>query len=279
MWIYIELFLCYNEKNIRIFLKNTYLGGDAMKPIFLRIYDTLLAALTVMAGLCLMAACLTVYRSGGPQPYTPEKVAQAFHTYAAPIWLWLALALIRGFVQILYPITPKSEALTPELTLQRLQQRINLDACPKELKDQVLFLRSDRKKDARNCLFLLLGCSAVFLFYGIDPSHYHADTINTSVITSFCFLLICITLPFIWFLGATRRARHSKRIELQLLKTAPASAKITPAVSGKSPFIAAGRWVLLAVALVLLVYGFWAGGTADVLTKAVNICTECVGLG
>ena len=33
------------------------------------------------------------------------------------------------------------------------------------------------------------------------------------------------------------------------------------------------------VGLVILVYGFFAGGTADVLTKAVNICTECVGLG
>ena len=39
------------------------------------------------------------------------------------------------------------------------------------------------------------------------------------------------------------------------------------------------RWALLAVGIVLLVYGFFAGGTEDVLTKAVNICTECVGLG
>ncbi|MBQ8580085.1 MAG: thioredoxin [Oscillospiraceae bacterium] len=29
----------------------------------------------------------------------------------------------------------------------------------------------------------------------------------------------------------------------------------------------------------MIAYGAAAGGTADVLTKAVNICTECVGLG
>lgn len=39
------------------------------------------------------------------------------------------------------------------------------------------------------------------------------------------------------------------------------------------------RWVLLAVAVALILWGFLAGGADDVLTKAVNICTECVGLG
>ena len=39
------------------------------------------------------------------------------------------------------------------------------------------------------------------------------------------------------------------------------------------------RLALLAVGIGIFVYGFFAGGTADVMTKAVNICTECVGLG
>ena len=39
------------------------------------------------------------------------------------------------------------------------------------------------------------------------------------------------------------------------------------------------RLVLLCVGIGIFVYGFFAGGTADVMTKAVNICTECVGLG
>ncbi|MBO5868321.1 MAG: thioredoxin [Oscillospiraceae bacterium] len=39
------------------------------------------------------------------------------------------------------------------------------------------------------------------------------------------------------------------------------------------------RWALLGVAVFLFVFGLFTGGTQDVLTKAVNICTECVGLG
>ena len=39
------------------------------------------------------------------------------------------------------------------------------------------------------------------------------------------------------------------------------------------------RLALLGLGIGIFVYGFFAGGTADVMTKAVNICTECVGLG
>lgn len=39
------------------------------------------------------------------------------------------------------------------------------------------------------------------------------------------------------------------------------------------------RLVVLGVAIAVLICGFAFGGYADVLTKAVNICTECIGLG
>ena len=39
------------------------------------------------------------------------------------------------------------------------------------------------------------------------------------------------------------------------------------------------RLILFAAALVLLVLGVRNGGLRDVLFKAINICTECIGLG
>ena len=41
----------------------------------------------------------------------------------------------------------------------------------------------------------------------------------------------------------------------------------------------AARLILFAAALVLLVLGIRNGGLRDVLIKAINICTECIGLG
>ena len=39
------------------------------------------------------------------------------------------------------------------------------------------------------------------------------------------------------------------------------------------------RWGILAAALILTAVGFVTGGFQDVLAKAANLCSECIGLG
>ena len=39
------------------------------------------------------------------------------------------------------------------------------------------------------------------------------------------------------------------------------------------------RWGILTAALILTVLGIATGGFQDVLTKAINLCAECIGLG
>ena len=39
------------------------------------------------------------------------------------------------------------------------------------------------------------------------------------------------------------------------------------------------RLALLLLAAALIALGVWNGGARDVLIKATNICTECIGLG
>lgn len=37
--------------------------------------------------------------------------------------------------------------------------------------------------------------------------------------------------------------------------------------------------VIAALGLVMMVYGIWRGEMATVLTKAIRICLECIGIG
>ncbi|MBE6675756.1 MAG: thioredoxin [Clostridia bacterium] len=39
------------------------------------------------------------------------------------------------------------------------------------------------------------------------------------------------------------------------------------------------RSVLIAAAVLMIVFGIFNGGMHDVLQKAIKICTECIGLG
>lgn len=251
-----------------------------MKPTHLRIFHISLAVATVLAGICLCSACLSVWNSGGQQIYTPEKVAQAFSAIAVPIWLWAVLVILTAALHVLYPRSDRQAFENqPEMTLQRLQSRVDLSRCPQELQNNLLKLQRQRRQDTRKALLFLLGCSVLFLLYGANPSNYDSTKINTSVITALVILALTMFFPLLSLLDAARCARISMRIEAELLKSAPKEARISPPAPKKTLWLLPVRLVLLCAAFGLILYGFFAGGTADVLTKAVNICTECVGLG
>ena len=59
----------------------------------------------------------------------------------------------------------------------------------------------------------------------------------------------------------------------------PAALKKTREILASERFIFAVRLVVLALGLTFFILGIVNGGQQDVLFKAINICTECIGLG
>ena len=70
-------------------------------------------------------------------------------------------------------------------------------------------------------------------------------------------------------------------VEIELLKKLPAKevSEQNEACNSCDKKIATIRIAFLLIGIGILIYGFASGGTRDVMTKAVNICTECIGLG
>ena len=66
--------------------------------------------------------------------------------------------------------------------------------------------------------------------------------------------------------------------ECDALKTVVSSG-LQPQVEKQHAVIPMIRMVLLAAAVLFIVLGVMNGGLYDVLVKAINICTECIGLG
>ena len=248
-----------------------------MKPVYLRIYTIFLSIFTVAMGFCFCSACLWIHRSGG---YTAEKIALAFTAIRIPFALWLILAIGRGVLDILHPTKPAlCPDIPPEMALAWQKSRVNLDLCPPELHKQILRLREQRKKDALHGAARLLLFGGLFLLYAVNPRNYDDVLINRSVVPTVVLLVLAMIFPFFYIWDARKRAMATMRIEVQLLKNAPAAAKITPPPAKQRRGKNWLRIILLAAALTLLLYGFLTGGTADVLAKAANICTECIGLG
>lgn len=240
----------------------------------------LLSISLVVAGVCLMAACLGIYHSGD-HPFSREAVAAAFGPISLPVYVCLGLMVLSVAAELLLP-RPAVKTVPRRQTamiLRRMQQKTDLSLCGEELRGSVLAQRHARQNRQRIGIVLLLLCSAIFLSYGANPHNFHQTQINESMIRAMYRFLPCTLIPFGYGIFAAYRNLHSMEAEIELLKTAPKESKIAVTVTGSDARWTALRNVLLVVGLVILVYGFFAGGTADVLTKAVNICTECVGLG
>ena len=127
---------------------------------------------------------------------------------------------------------------------------------------------------------LLSICSIVFLCYGCNSNNFHQSQINASMTKAVIILLVCMAVPFAFALAAAYRAKKSLAKEIELVKQIPAGETVPQkSADDHSKLLVIARWALVCVAVAILIYGFCTGGTADVLTKAKNICTECVGLG
>lgn len=254
---------------------------DTLKLIRL-IYSIILGLSVVAAGICLMAACISIYRSGGEQIYTAQKVQEAFAPISGPVYLCLVLILGSMLLHLLLPLeTQKKKAeKNHAVILARLLEKRDVDTCDPALREQILHQRKMRKQNKVLSLLLFAAGSIAFLVYGTNPANFHQSEINTSMAKAVLLLGSLLVIPFIFGVFTAYHSRRSLQKECDLVKQIPTGEykPAEPATSCSSK-VTALRWVVLGVAAVILVYGFFAGGTADVLTKAINICTECVGLG
>lgn len=249
-----------------------------------RIYRILLSISVLLAGICLIAGCLSIYFSGD-QPYSRQAVTEAFLPIAVPVCICPALAAIGLVLELTLPLgRPKKPSVKADARiLDRLLAKKDLSKCDQTLLDAICQERKKRKVHALILTVLLGIAGTVFLVYALNGEHFHQSEINTSMIRAMRVLLPCLTLPFGYAVFTLYYNERSLRREIELVKQVPAAdgskePEKTPAISAEK-HIPVLRAVLLAAGIAALVFGFVSGGAADVLTKAINICTECIGLG
>ncbi len=247
-----------------------------------RIYSILLSIVIVIAGICLIAGCLNIYNSGD-HPFSREIVAETFSGIAFPVLLCLGMTILSF---ILDTVLPSNKEKTPMIKpyptiLSRMYANKDMNQCDETVKEQVTALQKNRKLHSTIRIAVLIIASIVFLIYALNGNNFHQSDINGSMIKAMWILIPCLFVSFGYALFVTIHNEKSMEKEIELLKSVPsANAKKEETQSETSEKkLNIFRLSFLFVAVFCLVYGFITGGTADVLTKAINICTECIGLG
>lgn len=241
----------------------------------------LTAVAIIIAGICLITACIRIYLSG-EQPYSRESVSAAFSTIALPVYLCLALVIIGFLLDLCLPSVKKRTVEKQySLILKRLRAKANMGLCNPQLQGMILKEQKTRRIHKTVCALLFaIGC-LIFLIYALAPNHFHPSQINESMVRAMLVLLPCMLVPFAYGIFTALYVRRSIKNEIEFLKLAPISTVKQDAAPLNDPTrsVLVLRICLICVGTGILIYGLISGGTADVLTKAINICTECVGLG
>lgn len=249
---------------------------------FRRIWGMLVSISILIAAICLMAACLKIY-DGGAGAFSREAVAAAFSPIAVPVYVCLAFVLLSFPIHLLSVDAEKPKAARQnQAVLDRLHSKTNLGECPDALRLAVAAQQKLRSGLKTVALVLPALTFLIFLVYVLTGDRFLLPDITTSMKQAMLVLLPCLAVCFGYSLFAHYRCEKSILAEIELMKQA---AKEAPAQSESHAEaetkmnVNTLRTAIVLTAVAILLFGYFTGGTADVLTKAINICTECVGLG
>ena len=240
-----------------------------------------LSVLLVVTGVLLIVSCVGIYREGD-SPFTRESVGTALSRIAVPGCLTLFGIVATAVLRAVLPVEEVAPRTDPydEMTLARLKR--------KGTTSEVEAL-AHRRRVLRIMIVAALTIATVgSLIFLLNPQNYPADAAYNDVVIA-CTLWTVLWFGFAFICGLVLDfvCRAFIKQEVRLLRettektTAPACAcplRLWLKKHEKQVQLSL-RCGLLVVAVVLIVMGILHGGMADVLGKAINICTECIGLG
>ncbi len=241
----------------------------------------LLSGATVLFAVLLIVQCIRIYQAGiAPENigenglrihdiYSREIVAAHFAQIAWSFYLWLGLllaCLVVGRPQ-------KKETLRAPLQnqLALMRRRTEMPDSLRQIRQKRIVLWS-----AVGCVCLL--CAGMAGRFLLDWRNFASRDLEPVIKQLAISVFPWIGLAFAGLMVGEEGERRLQQEELVLRREAPKK-KPEPKNEKSQNTANVARLLLLGVAVALIVLGIRNGGMFDVLVKAINICTECIGLG
>lgn len=254
-------------------------------------YGICLSVLTVVVGILFISQAADIYYSG--LGYSRELVIERCTAIAAPFWIWIIAIIAGGIIWIIYPEDKKKLKRLPD-ERGDVERLLNLAAKQSDSPEYVQAAAAvAREKKVRrivwiSCMAICLVCAGVSLYFLFNLSAYPSDP-NEAVLNLVRSVLPCAAVAFAATCGATIfDGVSAKKIlpQAKIMLAKGGRAQAADCGNGKIAAVLQSpitlwcvRGAIFVIAVVFIVIGVFNGGMADVLGKAINICTECIGLG
>lgn len=258
-----------------------------------QIYAIVLSVFVVAVGVAFICVAADIYYSNRDAGviFTREIVVKRLRDFIAPLVI-LIVAIAAG---VIFPLTEKRAKLPSENTAKLLASKLPSEGEGAEY--NAALARYNKLNKLRMVLWcvvgaILLGCTIATLVYMLDTAHFLSENITAEMLALVTNVLPWIVAAFVTLIVATilsnviatKRVAEIKTL-IKLGNGQTATPKQTQFVTTLRKLLSNNitlwvvRGVVLVVAVAFIVLGVLNGGARDVLIKAINICTECIGLG
>lgn len=254
--------------------------------LFNKIYNIAFVIVTFILASLFILFSLTIYTKGieelktNPtyQIYTREIVEHYLSYIIVPFILWVLVIIFGLVTSYLFPINKKKNTkLDSILTYERLRKRVEVN------NEDTNLLRRNRKIGFIIASIISLLCMILPCRYIFTPSNFTGVDSNKDVLGLVLNILPFVIISFISFIGYSIYFYKNINLEIKILLEKQKENKKDPKDNKEnffdSPlFINIVRGVILVTGITFVVLGIFNKGFEDVLIKAINICSECIGL-
>ena len=241
-------------------------------------------ACLILLGIGFIACCAHLYFTGGSTPYSRESIGQYLVILAAPSAILIGLSLW-GVIynSVKGERDDESTKRTHVELLDSFTARYDVGDFDEETR-KVIKTERDRRYTFKCIAYAFSALIfALVLVYIVFIANFTIETLNEDVVAALAVALPLSAIALGIHVPRVYLAEGSAKIELDAMKAyikqhgAPKKVEINEAK--KFEYESIVKYALLGISVVLIVLGIINGGMADVLNKAVKICTECIGLG
>lgn len=255
-----------------------------------KIFTIAVSVQTIIMGIFFIIQVLRIYYANN-SIYTREICGEYLIQMLPIIIVWILLVVFSAF----YFDTAKEKL--PKITnIAKLSYFENI--CPdsnnsdcnsnnsdcNSNSDSEYILKNEQKKRKIAlliCFIITIICSLMGLLYLLNGDHFASnDNLSWQAIELAIHLLPWCIIAFgsfiVYVYYEERSAKRSIEVIKEIIKTNGKSEKVKKENNKKINIV---RISLFVVAIFLIVFGLINGDANGVLQKAINICTECIGLG
>ncbi len=255
-------------------------------------YGFFVGVFTIIVGILFICLCADIYYTEG---FSREAASERLGLLLVPMILWVVSIVLGALLSELIPTVKTKKVNNMPYKSRQLRKRLlenNFFECVEEK-------RNLKKIDVVRaviwlvCAIFGLVTSIIFIVKLTDFGHSTTVDVNSNILTMLRVLLPWIILSVVLFIFAIIGECIVSAKENEILKklciyqNTYKQNEPTVIHNQKSVFekysskqgVFVLRLTIIAVAVIFIVLGIINGGASDVLIKAVNICTECIGLG